>query len=231
MISYLTDEKILPDVTPDPVFAFNNNIPPQFMKEEILKRFDLPEKYILFSFFKQNIGNNWAKEFELCCKKSGYQCIGLPMPEKLVFFSLEKSVQLPLDTLDWYYLIKYSAGYVGERMHPIIASLHNNKSFYSFDHYGVENSRMGKLLEHVKLKKTVDNAEVLKSSKIYDILCKAGLLDNYYSYKAMNTLPTPKFVFDKLMTFDIEKCKMFNNDQTQHYEDTMAKTIEILYSN
>ena len=50
MISSITKGKITPDITPDPVFAFNYNaseITPS--RKEITERYQLPEKYLLLS--------------------------------------------------------------------------------------------------------------------------------------------------------------------------------------
>ncbi len=44
MVSYLTKDTIIPDVTPDPVFGFNHNSSNYILsKTEILKKFNLPE--------------------------------------------------------------------------------------------------------------------------------------------------------------------------------------------
>lgn len=51
MFSHISNGTIIPPVTPDPVFAFNYNagcLVPN--REDILKKFHLPEKYLLVSF-------------------------------------------------------------------------------------------------------------------------------------------------------------------------------------
>jgi len=215
LVEYFTDNLISPNVTPDPVFGFNSNIPVRKTKEEILKKFNLPDKYILFSFRIPRIDSNWAKAFEQICNSKGYACIGFPMPEKLIPFGLEQNINLPLDTLDWYYLIKYASGYVGERMHPIIVALHNAVPFYCFDEYGLR-SRFGNC------------DKIRKSSKIYDILSKADLLGHWFSYRTMKNLPAPAEVVNKLLTFDVQKCTAFSISQERRYNEAMTDILNNL---
>jgi hypothetical protein len=204
LIEYLTNEQISPNITPDPVFAFNNNVPYSVSKEKILSKFTLPEKYILLSFRFPKIDNNWIKKFEYLLNKQGYACIGLSMPEGLISFDFKKNIHLPLDPLDWYYLIKYSSGYVGERMHPIVIALHNSVPFYSFDEYG---------------------GKVTTSSKTYDIIRRAELLENHFAYCTKQKLPEPCEVFRKLLNFDIDKCNSFSKKQFIDYEFMMNRII------
>jgi hypothetical protein len=220
LVEYFTDNQISPNVTPDPVFAFNDNITHIKTKEEILQKFNLPKKYVLISFQLSKMMNiSWIKTFETLCKKSGYSCIEFPMPEKLISFGLQNKIDLPLDPLDWYCLIKYASGYVGERMHPIIVSLHNSVPFYSFDEYGLV--KLGIISRWFPSKE-----EIYKSSKTYSILQHADFLDNYHSTKATLKLPAPHIVFDRLMQFDTKKCDVFAKNQSIKYHEAMS----VLYS-
>lgn len=72
MFSHISNGTIVPPVTPDPVFAFNYNagcLVPN--REDILKRFHLPEKYLLVSFFDSyKVSQSWMDEFvELASNK------------------------------------------------------------------------------------------------------------------------------------------------------------------
>ena len=78
-------------------------------------------------------------------------------------------LSFPISPIDWYYIIKYSQGYVGVLMHPIIVAIHNNIPFFSFDHYGVS-----------KFLFFANKA----TSKIYHILSQAGMLSNYYNLRS-----------------------------------------------
>ena len=53
LVSYFTRGKIKPEITPDPVFAYNTNVPQQPNKEEICRRFNLSEQYIIVCFDKE----------------------------------------------------------------------------------------------------------------------------------------------------------------------------------
>jgi len=212
MFGFISNGNILPKITPDPVFAFNYNvIENQLSKEFILNKYSLPSKYILISFLdSKTVSKAWLKSFETIANNNGYVCVALPFPGGLLFDnSLEKCIQLPLSPLEWYALIKFSSGYIGHNMHPIVVSIHNLVPFFSFDHYGV-----------VKFRYFVNN----ESSKIYHILSKSDLLE--YRFSCVNNLkkrPDPKNVFEKIVNFNKNKCRNFANDYYLEYMKMMKE--------
>lgn len=216
MFESVSNRKLSPVVTPDPVFAFNKNIINQPTKEEILTKYNLPKDYILLSFnSNSSVNSNWVKEFRDKAQKIGITCAALPMPGKLLYSTeLEFSINLPLDPVDWYCLIKYSKGYIGEKMHPIIVALHNSVPFYSFDHYGI--TRFWLFVEH-------------KASKIFDILSSSGFLQNRVSIrnKIKYHQPSTQTVLDAILNFDKIKCRTFANQMVNNYNQMM---IDILKS-
>lgn len=194
-------------ITPDPVFAFNHNNDFGVTKKEILEKYNLPEDYVLISFCQDKLDDNFIngiiKEIE---KRSHYRCVSFPMPRKLKEYNTRYKIDLPLNTLDWYYLIKYSRGYIGELMHPIIVCLHNAVPFYCFDQYGTYKTIIP-MIWHKRLP---------TSSKIYDILNRADFLSNVVSYHN-NELPTVDRVVEKFLSFNIDKCKLFADKMLKNY--------------
>ena len=215
MVEYLTFGNIVPSITPDPVFAYNQNIEEQYSKEEILIKFRLPENYLLISFRRQNcVTKNWMNSFKLLAEKNNLQCVVLPMPGGIKFDHPYSSViELPLSPEEWYGLIKYSSGFVGENMHPIVIALHNVIPFYSFDSYGI-----------IKYKFFVNE----KSSKIYDILYNAGFLNNRISVLGKGyKCPAPEEVFYRITNFDFSKCQLFSINQQTSYNMMMQNIISV----
>lgn len=202
-------------VTADPVFAFNQNVKKQPSETEIREKYGLKRDYVLLSFLRSStVSEDWLAEFESKANAVGIDCVALPFPAGMKFNnSLKNRIELPLSPMEWYCLIKYSKGYVGHNMHPIVVSLHNANPFYSFDNYG---RRVNKHF--------VDES----TSKIKHILTKADMLD-YRSSCCNNGIvpPEPEFVLNKLITFDYDKTSIFSQRQTEAYKDTMN---EILYS-
>lgn len=210
MYKFISGGSLNPNVTPDPVFAFNENckdfIP---SKEEILKKFNLPDKYILLSIRKgKSVDSSWSKEFEKACKNSGYACVGLPFPYGFTTLnSVSRKINLPISPMDWYCIIKYSSGYVGHNMHTIVSALHNSVPCYSLDQYG---------------RRTLMQFCNNSSSKIFDILSNAGFADfRAVSGTVINIIPSAEKVVEKLLTFDREKCRTFASDFYQQYEMMM----------
>lgn len=213
LYKYVTGGVCVPKVTPDPVFAFNYNVDYVPSKEETLKKFSFPERYILVSFNKRmRMSKKWIMQFCELAHRHNYTCVALTYPNILLFDDVtDKVIKTPLDPLDWYSIIKYSSGYVGNNMHPIVVSIHNCVPFFSFDNYGVT---------HLKL---FYNKQ---SSKIFDILKRAGFEENRCNVTTLTSrIPNPKYVFEKIVQFDKEKCNAFSVSWHDKYTEMMDKII------
>ena len=217
MVSYVTNSKVIPQVTPDPVFAFNQNagclIP---SKEQLQKTYNLPEKYLLLSFSsKEYVSREWLQEFEHIAQQNGYVCFLLPFSQKQSEGNLKNKIELPLSPLHWYGIIKYSQGYIGNNMHPIVVSLHNGIPFFSFDNFGQ------KMLNGLYSNEN--------SSKIKHILHLAGQERNRTScLKRSFNAPSPEFVFEKILKFDCNKSNSFAQHYLDEYNRMMKQILTIL---
>lgn len=191
MFKLVTDSAIIPPITPDPVFAFNENVKKeQFSEEEIRDKFGLKKNYILLCFHaSKNVDKEWLRQFSNHATRKGFECVAFPVPGGISFeHPFEKEINVPLKPMEWYSLIKYSSGYVGCNMHPIVVCLHNAVPCYSFDNYGVSHFRA-----------FIEN----KSSKIYHILNEFNHLNNRARSRGLcQEKPSPEYVLDKLISFD-----------------------------
>jgi hypothetical protein len=218
MVELITGRKDIV-VTPDPVFSFNQNLYfPIPSKEDIIRKYKLPIKYVLVSFTRDYVNNKYIEEIANELKTKELEPVAFPMPENLFDAGIKTKIALPLDPIDWYALIKYSSGYIGERMHPIVVCLHNAVPFFSFDNYGVYEKTM------IGLKKLFLN----ESSKIYHIVNKAGFDNCTYNYNSRKFKPKPKEVVLRIADFDVKKCEMFSQDYQMQYEKGMNIIIESL---
>lgn len=204
------------EVTPDPVFSFNPNcddIVPT--KQELQQKYNLPKKYFLLSFLNSTtVSLEWQQEFQELAEQKGISCIALPFPQGMKFkHCLKHEIPSPLMPLDWYALIKYSQGYVGHNMHPIVVSLHNANPFFAFDNYGMK-----------KLNGFYSNDY---SSKIKHILTLAGLNDWRVSCLRRSFIPPkPEYVLDKVLNFDKDKALSFSKSYLQKYETMMSNILK-----
>lgn len=203
MVSYITDGRVNPPVTPDPVFAFNYNVKEQPTESEIREKFHLPEKYSLVCFHKNcPVSANWLKELKEEQLRRGVECVAFPFPQGIEFkHSFDHTIDLPLSPLDWYAIIKYADSYIGDNMHPIVISLHNAVPCFSFDHYGL--------------------AQDETSSKIYHIMNRFGVLKNHIAFKYNYTEPTVTHVLDCLDGFDKAQVKVCAEDYLNEYLQMM----------
>lgn len=215
MVSYLSYGRIKPVKTPDPVFAFNSNVGKVAGEKELKEKFKLPGNYLLVSFrTKRCISAEWMDKLKETAAAKNLECVALAMPDGIKFENnFNSSVNLPLSPEDWYALIKYSSGYIGENMHPVVVAIHNGVPFFTFDSYGI-----------VRFKFHVVNI----SSKIYDILADAGLLQNRTgilsrAYK----MPDPSYVIDRITGFDYDACKRFRSEKEEKYEEMMNRILNL----
>lgn len=207
MVEFITGKTAI-KITPDPVFAFNNNnylkIP---SKKYVIEKYHIPENYVLLSFRTSKLSGDYIKSIVEESKRRGMSPVGFPMPEGLKDIGVEYNIELPLSPIDWYSLIIYSNGYIGERMHPILVCLHNVVPFFSFDEYGILKRYAGGLIRK----------KIIESSKTYHILKEAKLLSNYCSYFSSKKKPCANQVVDLLVDFNYRQCELFSEKMKMQF--------------
>lgn len=218
MIEYLTDGEVSPEVTPDPVFAFNHNaghlIP---SKAQIIKKFGLPEDYFILSFKgPKSVNQTWIEDFQKLASFKDIGCVKLPYADAPAFGNIKYSINDTISPLEWYALIKYSRGYIGNNMHPIVTSIANGVPFFSFDNYGIP-----------KIDGKFTNGE---SSKIYHILEKSQLLNYRIFIGRPDYSPIePKQVLDAVLNFDTKRETEFTEKYYQLYQHMMATAYQQIH--
>ena len=214
MIKYITDGVVVPDITPDPVFAFNFNASHLVSsKKEILTKYGIPDNYIILSFKGQkSVTQDWIDKFQMLANGQDLACVKLPYADAPAFGNIQYSIGDTLTPLEWYALIKYSKGYIGNNMHPIVTAITNGVPFFSFDNYGIP---------IVDGKWT--NGE---SSKIYHILKQAELLNNRVYIGGQDYSPIePDDILNAILTFDNKKASAFAINYYQKYEQMMTQVF------
>lgn len=209
MIRFVSKNEIIPDITPDPVFGFEENVKPEKLRY-VNNVLGIGDNYVLFSAWQTIKDNKWIQHLETLFSDVGIVMVGLPKTTMKEFDSpLKKNLHFPISPLEWYDAIKYSSGYIGELMHPVLVSLHNSVPVYSFDTYGF----------------TKRNRLDVDSSKIYQILSRFNLLDYYYNKKYNKKLPSPEEVFNKITHFDKQECSEKASQMWTEYNSMMLKSI------
>lgn len=196
LVHYFTDGALTPPVTPDPVFSMDSDAPCFPSKEELARKFGLPDHYILLSFFggtRSRLSEAWQREFIALAHAHGRACVEFPRAQGCQRLSTELRIPLPLSPLDWYSLIRHADGYVGMLMHPLIVALRNAVPCFSFDHYG--RASWGGL------------ATERRSSKIYLLLDELDLTHLHCSVSDVFGRPSARAVWDALSGFDVPAVK------------------------
>lgn len=211
MIRFVTNDELNPIITPDPVFAFEQNVHPERLSY-VDKKLNINCPYVLYSAWASIKDNEWLLELERLFAEKSIALVGLPITTmKGIESPLKLNLAFPISPLEWYDSIKYSAGYIGGLMHPVLVSLHNSVPVFSFDTYGFR--KWGKLN--------------VKSSKTYQILSKFDLLENYYNKKYNRMLPSPSEVVNKILNFDKERCSCVSKQMLHEYNNMMNKIIAL----
>lgn len=216
MVSYVSHKDISPPITPDPVFAFNHNVKRIPTKEEICKRFSLSEKYALISFHNLNtVSAEWIKRLSDSFNQRNIESVALPYPQGIeTEHPVNKLINVPLDPLDWYALLKYADAYVGHNMHPIVVCLSNSVPCFSFDHYG-----------NVKFRVFVNE----KSSKIYHIMNQFGILQNRINCAGkLHKEPEVDYVMSTLEKFDKKAISKVAEEYVRDYLKMMSDIMQLL---
>ena len=207
MLQHLLDSRKTIPLTPDPVWGFNLNVKNLPSKETILKKYGLEDNYILVSFYKGLEPNTtWFNNLKNSARIYNMTCDSLPMPQGNFSSPLKNNITLPLDPIDWYCLIKYAKGYIGNNMHPIIVSIHNQTPFFSIDQHGRK-----------FVSKVISNDT---SSKVYDLLKRFNLLEYRISKSKLNEITTNE-ICNRIMHFDIKKLTEINETMHKQYLSLM----------
>lgn len=201
-------------ITPDPVFGFNKNVPFIPTSDEIKTKYKITGDYYVLSFYHCNWPNQkWANSFLEKAHDQNIKCVSVLMPQGGRNSNFDIDVDLPIDPLDWYALIKYSKGYIGNNMHPIIVALHNNVPFFSFNIHG-------RSYLHGRI-------QLLKTSKEYDLLSRFGLQKNITPQPFLKLTPI-KTIINRLIDFDMEKSYKASRILQDEYTKMMNTMLEKL---
>lgn len=208
-------------IYPDPVFAFNQNVQ-EFVptKAEIFEKYNIKQDYVLLSFWTGRCSKEYVRSLANEIRHNNLFPITLPTPSGNNDVGDVFGIRQPLSPLEWYALIKYASGYIGELMHPIVVCLHNSVPCFSFDEYG------GKIIDKVVFPKQKPYCQ--ESSKIYHIMHAAGFDANRVSNEMMKEYPEPALVVDRILRFDRNKCEGFAQTQYQRYIDGMMDVLSHL---
>lgn len=195
--------------TPDPVFAFNQNVGDIIpSKEECLQKYKLPENYVLVSLMRQSLSTEVLLELKSLFKMNGLDCVSLPMPTGHGFqHNFDYNIQEPLDSLDWYAIIKYASGYIGSNMHPIIVCLHNGVPCYSIDNWGTLDF----------FNRRLDNG----SSKVEDIMRLFGVERNHSFISVNRCNVVPSDIVNAIISFPKESVLKKSQIMYKEYQKMM----------
>lgn len=206
------DNRDIP-VTPDPVFAFNQNCSEFIVsKDDIIKKYKLPERYVLISLFGQHLSYDVLCELKSLFDSSDIACVALPVQIGLLFkHPFDYEIPVPLSPIDWYSLIKYSCGYIGNNMHPVVCALHNAVPCYSIDFYG-----------------TTDfwgRAKKESSSKILHILKEFGIESNYSRVIRGVCKISANSIYKAILSFPINKVSIISEQKYELYVSMMGNIM------
>lgn len=210
------DSSLNIDITPDPVFALNSNMGERIPSEKYVRnKFNLPAKYVLIGLRSQVLSLEQLSELDKEMKKEGKECVAFSIDGTYPYvhpFSYQ--IPLPLSPLEWFALIKYSSGYIGSNMHPIVSSLTNAVPCFSLDNWGATDFGGHK--------------KDIGSSKVYDVLSQYGLTDYWCQINHDKCNIDVETIIEKLRVFPIEKTREISRKRLDHYNHMMQRILNVL---
>lgn len=213
MLLYIGIDKQNIHMTPDPVFNFNENASVIIPDERSIRnKFNIKRDYVLISLFEQCISYKTLCNIEKMFKKINIDCYALTMPNGINFKHPLKEIQIPLLPHEWYSLIKYSKGYIGSNMHPIVVALHNCVPCYSIDNWGRTDFFGKKINDH--------------SSKVEDILKIYGLSKNKSVIQNGVCNVSAEEVFNSILNFPLKKVKDISDKLSEEYKLMMNSVLK-----
>lgn len=214
MVAYFTDNSIVPAITPDPVFSFNSNYPQAITREEFLNKYNLPEKYLLVCFAEgyANKSREFVDALNIKARSAGYDLFELPRQTGNRIFDIQQ-INEHINPIEWYNLIRFSNGYVGQLMHPIVISIHNAVPFYSLDQYGTQRYR------RIYVKK--------ETSKTYQLIKQIGRLKQYRNISGLfSKLPSASHVLNTIINSSKESDIAIANTINSFSDESMKSIIK-----
>ena len=223
MVAGFTKNTLIPNITPDPVFGFNENVDLKDAERDILAKFELPSKYYLLCMpqpYHLRL-QDWAVQLNELVKKDNATLFELPRQNGGQCFNIPQLKYQHITPLEWYVIIKNSAGYIGGLMHPLVSCIHNSVPFYCLDYYGVAPRIFG-----MKVKGLSRLFVAKKSSKAYQIVNDCGLAEYYFNVNnKFSTIPSPYEVYNKIKNYNKEQLKMVSQQRLNFYKQTVKDIL------
>lgn len=202
-------------VTPDPVFALNQNLGQKIPSEQyIRKKFRLPEQFVLIGLRSQVLSFEELTRLNDLMWKQGKSCVAFSIDGRYSYrHPFKYEIPLPLMPLEWFALIKYSSGYIGSNMHPMVSALTNAVPCFSLDNWG-----MVDFWGH----KTRQSA----SSKVFDVLSQYGLTDYRAEIDNGRCHVAPERIVAMLHDFPVEDVRRVSVQRLDRYNQMMQDIIQ-----
>lgn len=201
------------DITPDPVFALNQNagglIP---SKEHIIQKFNLPDNYVLIGMHSQAISYAQLSKLKELMKKERKECVSFCITGKYAYsHPFDYQIPLPISPLEWYSIIKHATAYIGSNMHPIVSSLANAVPCFSLDNWGSVDFWGRKKQD--------------ASSKVYDVLKQYGIERNRAIIENGICNVDVEEIVEKLLAYPVEQIKYISEKRLEIYNNMMTDIL------
>ena len=201
-------------ITPDPVFALNQNLKQYIPSEEqIRSKYSLPAHYVLIGLRSQVYTCDELSQLNELFKKEGKECVAFNIDGVYNYtHPFNYTIPLPLSPLDWFALIKYASAYIGSNMHPIVSSLTNAVPCVSLDNWGIVDF-WGRRKEG-------------KSSKVYDVLSQYGLSDYWIPIKQGRCEATIDKLVALIDSFPVVEVRRTSEKRLYKYNNMLDEILQ-----
>ncbi|WAT17573.1 polysaccharide pyruvyl transferase family protein [Aurantiacibacter sp. MUD11] len=190
------------EVRADPLFVLERHFDLPPLPAE---RGDLSNKVLITGGFPKA----WIADLQAALKDRGMGLVSLPNPGKQFNHEgIDDNLTLPMSPVEWYQAIASAAGYIGPRIHAIIAAIAAKTPFICMD--------------------PLKDMEKAKSDAYYDLLLRAGGTERFFLEKDLvqqspDTLL--RLMFDSAETQ--ASCDAFATEAADEVEDLLKRVIAL----
>lgn len=220
------NQEVIKNINYDPVFMLSNYV----SDDEWINNGVETKSYILMTLPKnwascsRRYGlfiNLWFKRIKSIAHRNGLVVYELPLPEGKSGLDFDGCVDYPIDPLQWFFWIRNSKGFIGERYHAVVSCISNCVPFYSMDDYGCISTR-NIILDYFGLHRKARSMD--NKSKIRNLLNDTP----FASYRSGRHIESesPRSIMNKILNCDVNKLRAFRDKGQSIFISNMNDLIK-----
>lgn len=212
-------------LNPDPVFNLYRFVEEKWDNQGVKEK----------GYFLMTLPKNWASgkhtirrkiwfnAFKRAVHRKGYQLIEIPTPEGASAMPFDKTINYPIDPIQWFLWIKNARAFCGVRFHSIVSSISCGTPFFSLDTYGSTSSK-SYALTFLGLYSKASQYDT--KSKIYNLL-KGSAFESFRISSYLENVRPNRLVY-KLLSVDVDEIIRYRDENIGKFDTNLKRMLSIV---